>query len=293
MNNSAIKYGWLRSTIYIIALLIIIAGFGIPAVLIVTKISGQPFTEISLFDKKNIHLLLLYQAILLSGVTALTFLFRKYIDRMNIVSLGFYKFHMRNDLWLGLVLGLALIGSGFAILNLSGNIQVKNITFDYNYLAGSIILFLFISWIEEIAFRAYILNNFMDSFHPYLALLLSSVLFALFHGFNPGMSIVGFINLTLAGILLGIVFLYTKTIWFALSLHFSWNFFQGPVFGFPVSGMEMNGFLNQERKGNELLTGGDFGLEGSILCSLLIILCIFALHRYYNKPANESLNRSQ
>ncbi len=266
---------------------------GIPAIIIISKISGQSFTEISLFNKDNIYLLLLYQAILLLGITGLTFLFRKYIDRMSLKSLGFSKFGIGKDLMLGLVLGLVLIGGGFTILNLSGNIQIKNITPDYDYLAGSILLCLLISWIEELSFRAYILNNFMESFRPYLALLLSSILFALFHVFNPGMSIIGFINLILAGILLGIVFLYTKTVWFALSLHFSWNFFQGPFFGFPVSGMEMNGFFNQEREGNELLTGGDFGLEGSILCSLLIILCIFALHRYYNKPANESLNRSQ
>jgi uncharacterized protein len=292
MMNPAITRGWLRAMIYVLALILIIVVFGMMAFFTIVTFTGKAAPEVVALFGENIFLLVIYQAIILAGVTALTLVFRRFIDRKEFVTLGFQKFRASKDLVLGLVSAIVMIALGFTILYLSGNLFIEGIRPDYSHLAGSLILCLMISWAEELSFRAYILNNLMDSFHPYWGLVISSVLFAAFHIFNAGMAIVPFINIFLAGILLGIVFIYTRTIWFALSFHFSWNFFQGPVFGFPVSGVGMDGFLRHETRGDDLLTGGDFGFEGSLLCSLLIILCIFALNHYYNKPSDKVLKNS-
>ncbi len=293
MVNPAITRGWLRALTYMLSLVLIIVVFGMMAFFAIMSFTGKAAPEVAALFGENIFLLVIYQAIILAGVTALTLVFRKFIDRKEFVSLGFQKFRVSKDLGLGLVSAFILIALGFIILYLSGNLIIESIRPDYSHLGGSLILCLMISWAEELSFRAYLLNNLMDSFHPYWGLVLSSLLFAAFHIFNAGMALVPFINIFLAGILLGIVFIYTRTIWYALSFHFSWNFFQGPVFGFPVSGMEMDGFLRHETRGEELLTGGDFGFEGSLICSLLIILCIFALNHYYNKPSNKPLDNSR
>ena len=163
---------------------------------------------------------------------------------------------------------------------------------DLRYILETVFFYAIISWMEEISFRGYILRNLMDSFNHYGALLVSSLMFALFHGLNPGLSFLSLFNLFLAGILLGIVFLYTRTIWFALGLHFSWNFFQGPVFGFPVSGISMDGLVKQQQVGSELVTGGNFGFEGSLLCSLLLISAIFITDRYYNKTIHNTFDKN-
>jgi uncharacterized protein len=292
MVNPVISRGWLRAVMYVLSLILIVVGSGILAFFIIVTVTGKAAPEVVALFGENIFLLVIYQAIILAGVTALTLVFRKNIDRKEFVTLGFQKFRVGKDLLLGLVSAFLLIALGFSILYLSGNLLIEGIRPDYSHLAGSLILCLMISWAEELSFRAYILNNLMDSFHPYWGLVISSLIFAVFHIFNTGMALVPFINIFLAGILLGIVFIYTRTIWYALSFHFSWNFFQGPVFGFPVSGVGMDGFIRHETRGKELLTGGEFGFEGSLLCSLLIILCIFALYRYYNKPSNKVLNNS-
>lgn len=281
MKYPAIKSGWVRSMIYMVSMILVLIVFGIPAFALASALSEKPLHALDLYTE-NIYILIVYQLFILIGITGLTIIFRKYIDRKKLVTLGFGKIRRNKDLILGLLLGPAIIGTGFIILYFSGNLEIHDIRPDYSHLGGALILCILISWIEEISFRGYILNNMLESFHPYTGLFVSSLLFAAFHMFNPGMAVIPFVNLFLAGILLGVVFIYTKTIWYALSLHFSWNFFLGPVFGFEVSGIEMGGFIRQKPTGDDLVTGGNFGFEGSLLCSLLIILCIFALNRYYN-----------
>lgn len=86
-----------------------------------------------------------------------------------------------------------------------------------------------------------------------------------------------------AGILLGISYIFTKNLWFPIALHFSWNFFQGPIFGFQVSGTNSETLISQTINGNELLTGGQFGLEGSIIATVLCSLGILLFWMIYKK----------
>lgn len=286
MSYPKINHGWMKVIIYLTALIFTFILFGIPAFILISYIHDEPLSEFLPAGRNNISFLILYQATTLAGVTLMTFLFRKYIDGKKPVTLGFQLFHVKKHLFLGLITGFVIISLGFSILYFSGHLSIQQVNFDPYYLFLNVILFVMVSWIEELSFRGYILNNLMDSLNPYTALFISALLFALFHIFNTGMSVIGFTNLVLAGILLGIVYIHTKTIWFALSLHFSWNFFQGPVFGFPVSGIETTGFIQLQTEGAEFISGGNFGLEGSLVSSLLLILGILALNRLYNKETS-------
>ena len=122
----------------------------------------------------------------------------------------------------------------------------------------------------------------MYSYNKYIALLISSVLFSLMHGFNPNIDIIGFTNIFLSGILLGITYIHTKNLWFPIALHFSWNFFQTSL-GFNVSGQNTFSIIQISREENTILNGGSFGFEGSLLSLFAIVTVVVALFIYYNK----------
>jgi membrane protease YdiL (CAAX protease family) len=129
-----------------------------------------------------------------------------------------------------------------------------------------------VAFMEELVFRGYLLNNLMQSVNKWLALLITALLFAVVHISNPDVTILPVLNVFVAGLLLGINYIYTKNLWFSIFFHFIWNVFQGPVLGYEVSGFDMPFILEQNLEGPALLTGGEFGFEGSIICLLLIIL---------------------
>lgn len=140
---------------------------------------------------------------------------------------------------------------------------------------------------EEVVFRGYILDNLLESMPPFLALAISSILFMLLHfQLMSQPDSLPFINLFLAGLFLGASFIYTKNIWFPLGLHISWNLFQGPVFGFEVSGIATKSFLRQTILVDNIWTGGAFGFEGSILATILIVATTILISIYYNRKYN-------
>lgn len=132
--------------------------------------------------------------------------------------------------------------------------------------------------------RGYVLRNLMYSFNKYIALIWSSILFSLMHGFNPNIDTFALIELFLAGILLGQSYIYTKNLWFPIALHFSWNFFQ-THFGFNVSGQDTYSLIEFSIVENNLWNGGDFGFEGSWLSIISSIIMIILVERYFKKNA--------
>ena len=132
---------------------------------------------------------------------------------------------------------------------------------------------------EEIIVRGYLMRNLLESAGPFWALLLSSVVFWLFHGLNPAAwsSPLVPLNLFLAGILLGLAYLASGDLWFPTFVHYAWNAMQGVVLELPISGVETDGVVDLERTGDlpVWLTGGAFGFEASILSTASeVVLCV-------------------
>lgn len=122
----------------------------------------------------------------------------------------------------------------------------------------------------------------------WLALTISSFLFFLAHINNPSIdnTILPMVELFVGGILLGINYIYTKNLWFGIMLHFSWNFLQGPVLGYKVSGIDIEPLLKQNIEGSAIWTGGDFGFEGSLLSIILSIIFIIILTTLFKRDAS-------
>jgi membrane protease YdiL (CAAX protease family) len=278
-----IPYGWLRAILFLIAALIASAIFSFIGMTILALLFGIDFSTIATNPSDFLKDIGLPANITVTffgfmGMLGTAWLFRRYIDKKTFKSLGFEIFDYKKDLIIGLLVGFALIASGFIILSLLGTLSIDNTNFNIPLLIGYVLLFSIGSLNEEIMIRGYILSNFFDSMNKYIALIISSLLFAVMHLANANVTVVSLVNIFLAGILLGIYYVHKQNLWLPISLHFSWNFFQGPIFGFEVSGVDIRGVIVQDIHGPDLLTGGSFGFEGSVIATLLMIITIVLLH---------------
>ncbi len=187
------------------------------------------------------------------------------------------------DFCFGLVLGALLMTAIFLLELTAGWISVTG-TFETASNGGPfalaillpLVVFACVGFYEELLFRGYQLQNMAEGFNLpslgpkgaiLLAWVLSSALFGLLHLANPNASLISSLSITFAGLLLGIGYVLTGRLAIPIGLHITWNFFQGNVFGFPVSGLEPLGatFVSIEQGGPSLFTGGAFGPEAGLL----------------------------
>ncbi len=225
----------------------------------------------------------------LVGTIVVVYLFRWSVDKESFRSLGFYKKGIWKELIIGLALGMALIATGFSLLFLKDEIHWTGTNINIQNILLGFVLFAFVAFSEELLFRGYILNNLMKSIPSVYALIICSVSFSLVHGLNPGYNWFSFCNLVLAGLLLGLPYIYTKSLWLPIALHLSWNFFQGTIFGFSVSGNVTYSLVEQSRSSDNLWNGGKFGFEGSILSIVLQLIAFMGLWWYYHRKSKGSL----
>ncbi|MBC7828817.1 MAG: CPBP family intramembrane metalloprotease [Chitinophagaceae bacterium] len=238
----------------------------------------------------NFILLTLFVSFFLS--VALVVVFRKWIDRQTVSSLGFaYRTHIP-DAIIGFLLPVIILGIVSLILYFNKNLGWADISFSSGDFLNGLLLMIIIAVGEEMVFRGYILNNLIQSLNKWLALAISAALFALMHSNNPSVDIVAMMNLFVGGLLLGINYVFTKNLWFSILLHTAWNFLQGPILGFPVSGVNLQSILHPELKGNVLLTGGGFGLEASLLTGMMLLITVLILYLIYQSRAEEGVHPS-
>jgi membrane protease YdiL (CAAX protease family) len=221
----------------------------------------------------------------LSGTIVVVYLSRWQVDNESFRSLGFNKKGIWKELMIGLTLGAVLIATGFSVLFLTDEIVWAGTNvYPQNILLG-FILFALVAFSEELLFRGYILNNLMKSMPGGYALIICSVSFSLIHVFNSGYNWLSFWNLTMAGMLLGLPYIFTKSLWLPIALHLSWNFFQGTIFGFSVSGNITYSLIEQTRLTDNLWNGGKFGFEGSVLSIVLQLIAFMGLWWYYHRKS--------
>jgi membrane protease YdiL (CAAX protease family) len=151
---------------------------------------------------------------------------------------------------------------------------------------------------EEIVFRGVVYRRLEERIGTSLALLVSAAAFGLVHAGNPGASWASTLAIALeSGVLLGLAYAATRSLWLPIGLHFGWNFTEGGIFGAAVSGGQYSGVLNASLAGPPLITGGAFGPEASLAAlavslSASIALAWYVVHTGRWRPACWRLHRA-
>jgi uncharacterized protein len=217
------------------------------------------------------------------GVLSATFLSGRWFDRRPFRKFGI---HLSKawfvDFAFGLGLGVLLMGMVFLMGWLTGNLRITGFfevySQDGGFIAGmlqALVFFVLVGIYEELLSRGYHLVNLAEGFNSkligkrsalILAFMVSSLLFGLLHLGNPNATWASAVNITLAGVFLGLGMVLTGSLAIPIGLHITWNFFQGNVFGFAVSGIQIGAtVIATEMTGPTWLTGGDFGPEAGLL----------------------------
>lgn len=223
----------------------------------------------------------------------------KIFEDLPFRALGtwFTKFWFK-DFMLGCLIGLASITFAVLFAMIFGGLRFQfnaeaGMTAIYLTLGISLIVYFFGAAFEEAVVRGYIFQTLVRANLAWLAIILTSAFFALGHLANPNAEVFSSINTALAGVWLGIAYLKTRTLWLPFGVHLGWNWFQGSIYGIEVSGLtdlSTAPLLREIDKGPSWITGGDYGIEGGIACTVALILSTLLI-RYLPilKPTEEML----
>lgn len=216
--------------------------------------------------------ILLDAGMLLAVLTAAAIMLR--FERRPFSDLGLSVKGHAKGLWYGFLMAALLYLLGFGLSLVMGEVEVTGFQFKPLDLLGSWLFYLLVALFEEILMRGYILGRLLHTpLNKFLSLFISAALFALLHIFNPEIDFLPMINLVLAGLLLGASYIYTRNLCFPISLHLFWNWIQGPILGYQVSGNNfMSSMLTLHLPEENVLNGGAFGFEGSLICTVLMIV---------------------
>ena len=261
-------------------------------------------SRVQTFIMENPVMLMVSYLALAPSMTISIWLAGRFLDRRPFADFGL---HLDRDWWIdfgfGLTLGAVLMLVIFLIELAAGWVKVSG-TFvtamsNTGFLPAILIplvTFLAVGFYEELFSRGYQLQNLAEGLGGIgpkagiaLATLLSSAVFGILHAANPNADLFSTLNIVLAGGFLATGYLLTGELAIPIGLHITWNFFQGNVFGFPVSGTDFRSatLIAIEQGGPDLWTGGTFGPEAGLLglgaMALGVWLTILWVRRRYGE----------
>jgi len=289
---------WVRMPIFAISVIILFNLISIPLFLLTP--SRMAFHSI------------FYSIGMLTATLACIVLASKLLDKRPLINFGLrINSQWWQDLLFGISLGLALMAFIFCFELAFGWVRITA-SFKYFSLSSALsdnrlflpslmesaILYLSVGIYEELIMRGYFLKNLAEWLNGnwmkpknavMLAVLISSAGFGWLHYFNPNATVFGAINIALAGIFLAYGFLLTGNLGISIGLHIAWNFTQGVIFGFPVSGATSPAsILVISQSGPSWITGGAFGPEGGIISSAAMLIGVALIFFYCRQYRNNT-----
>ena len=254
--------------------------------------------NIPLFFNNKDLLSLLITLFSFAFISLLVFFRVKVIEKRSFSSIGFNKNNWLKKYSLGFLIGLAMMSIIVLILLPFGYITVdKNPIQPVGVSAIASVLVILFGWIiqgatEEIVTRGWLLNVLSTKYNIGVGLLISSTLFGLMHLTNPNVNYIAVINIILVGLFYGLYVIKTNDLWAVCGMHSAWNFAQGNIFGFKVSGLDVSvgSLIDLNLVGSDFVTGGIFGPEAGITATFILLASIGILlfidkKRYFsNKP---------
>lgn len=240
-------------------------------------LSGRDIESVLSFPRMNLTLAVVQDAFIVAGVWIMYVAF----ERRAGWPLGLRQAGAVRRLATGMACGAALLSLVVLLIWLLGGLTLRSAPFDaaigWSLLRGAL-FFAVVAFSEELLVRGYVQGLTRRSFGAPVAVVVSSLLFAAMHFGNANVfeSVWPTVNLALAGILFAVAREASGGLWLPIGLHWTWNYFQGYVYGFEVSGTGTDALLRVQRTGGEALTGGAFGAEGSAAATAVLAVGIAA-----------------
>jgi membrane protease YdiL (CAAX protease family) len=273
-DEPRLRAGW-RLLIQSVLLVVISTCAGLPLILLM---GGLGASESILFLEVAEFL----------GISLSIFLARRFLDKRSFKSLGLkIDGHALVDVVVGfsitfVMMGLIYVGaSSLGWLTFSGYAwNTDSVQTVISQILISLLGFILVGWNEELLSRGYHLQNLKDGLNTLWAVIISSAIFGGLHLSNPNAIWLSALGIFFAGVFLAYGYLRTRQLWLPIGLHIGWNFFEGVIFGFPVSGLETYRLIRTSVKGPVLWTGGLFGPEAGLLVLPALLLGAILVNVY-------------
>lgn len=226
-------------------------------------------------------------------ITCSIYVARRWLDKRSFESLGL-KFDSRTflDILAGIVITFVQMGFIYVLMLGLGWLTFEGFAWEFDPISVVItsvlsffVVFVFVGWNEELLSRGYHLQTVASGLNLFWGVIISSTVFGLLHLGNPNATWVSAAGIFFAGVYLAYGYIRTKQLWLSIGLHIGWNFFEGVVFGFPVSGLNIYPLTRITVHGPELWTGGAFGPEAGLIVLPSLILGAFLIYLYTRKRA--------
>ena len=212
------------------------------------------------------------------------FITLRWIDRrpISLLGLGFIAGWQR-DFWIGMLVGAGMLSVALVMLWAGGwmVLSLNDLTLALlGALSKAMLLFFVAALMEELILRGYIFQAFIEGSRVWIALILLSSIFSLAHLDNPNSTIPSSFNIFLAGVLLSVCYLKTRSLWLPTGLHLGWNWMQASFWGMGVSGFHVKwSVFTAEPQGADWVSGGSFGAEASIFATIVISVGTYLIWR--------------
>ncbi len=211
-----------------------------------------------------------------AGIILVTLLFCKLIQKRKVTTVGFQKPDMWKEYLTGMGIGFGIFTAAVLLCVITGSLKIQGMSPSFSI--GIFVLFLLGYLVqgmaEEVLCRGYFLVSVSRRYPLAVGIIANAVLFAALHLLNNGITALAFINLVLFGVFASVYFVKRGNIWGVGALHSIWNLAQGNVYGIRVSGIQTScSVLSSEMvAGRELINGGDFGLEGGLAVTIVLVV---------------------
>ncbi|HEM2808543.1 TPA: CPBP family intramembrane metalloprotease [Streptococcus suis] len=218
-------------------------------------------------------------------------LWARFVEKSPWLGLGMTKKGAFKDFILGWGIGAAMLITCVLLMWGFGAIRISSVQFSPQLFGEFLVLVL--AWsvqgtTEELLTRGWMFSSLSAKYNIPVGILVSSLFFTFLHLGNDGISLIPLLDLTLFAILASLVMLKTGNLWVISGIHAAWNCFQGNIFAFPVSGTQAGqAFIAVETSGPDWLSGGAFGVEGSVI-SLIVqgLMIAWLIYDLYFKNKN-------
>lgn len=202
----------------------------------------------------------------------------RWVEKRKITSIGFFKERAISSYFKGVVIAVIGIMAIISILQFKGEVVLKVSVEQLGVNSLGLIILIGIAWIiqgaaEEILVRGYMFQSISAKYGLYKGVFISSIVFALLHLGNNGITSLSLINILMCGLMLVLLVLKDEGLWGACGFHTAWNLFQGNIFGMNVSGNGLDASLfTTTITQPSIWNGGQFGIEGSLLTTVFMLI---------------------